>query len=801
VTVRSPVELFRAERWHPAANIGLASAAACAVALIACKLVCVGSVAATELGRDQLAAEVTALGVLGWFGADLVAAVAWGALAGVAFGFARRRRARAIATGLWITAHAALALALLVAAEVYVLFGVQPSWQLLGAFDAGNAADSVADLLRVSRVLLWLGLTAVLAAGAPLLARAVAVRRRLRLGVASAIAGLLVLLLAASALAPASRFELDRNPLLGFARSALVGPSFEPAVAAGEYADVLAPVAGHTPPDANLAPYLVLRKWAQRRPNVVLIVLESTAARHLGVTGGAVDNTPNLSRLAGRALMWTRHYANTPNSMFALYELLCSNHGRPQQEHISRTRPRIDCGSLSEIFAARGYRAALFHSGRFSYSEKDRFFGGRGYSPMYDALSVPNRERYHESSWGIEEAAQIDAMLDWVRKADEEPFFLTYIPVYPHHPYDVPHSRYKILPRGTPEQKYENAMLYVDTMVGELLAGFDEVGVADDTLFVILGDHGESFGEHPGSRMHGSKLYDEAVHTFVLWYAPGLFAAGHRDDRPFSHVDVAPTLLELLGIERQSQHVGLSALRTGKRPMVPLYTGYGNPFVAFVDGNYKFIHNRKTGVSELYDVVDDPREKRSLVADNADSVEEYRQRVAAFVSAQLAWEARLPDLESTVEDLVGPEQTVVINPVRCEYPADYFEVTGAAHDELLMNRGGLQMVRCEAPLPPEPAQLTAFELRGAEMIAGSKIVGAVLWETPDGNVRQVAHCTFNGSHKHPVTECRAELLPELTRLGGGGVLAIELRYKLNRALPPFERFGVKQVEARYRVAR
>ncbi len=788
-----------AQRWNrPSIAVGLAGFVATALALIAMKLSCILAVAETVLGQGQLRDEMGPLHLLSWFAEDFLVAAGVGGLFALlmraACGHARARWAALMAC---VALMFALACGLFVATEVYHLFGTFPTWQLTAALsDPSNASDSVVDMFD-----LWSGLFLVM-----LIALAcggfTVVRRRLRQRpiavrrVAIAGAGLLTLTLAAKLVATPSVFGLDENPITRFVGSMLWPPSFALAQdAGGDFAEVLEPMLGtHQPVDPK--PYLELKQWASSRPNIIFVVLETTATAHLGLTGGPVPNTPHLSRLASEGLFWVNHYAHTPSSMMALYQLLCGNHSQPQDKHISATRPRIDCHSISELLVERGYSAGLFHSGRFSYSEKDRFFTGRGYEVLYDAISMPNASAYKKWSWGLEEQATIDALVDWMKRSPG-PSFATYIPVYPHHPYPVPSKDYKKFKEGGTEGNYQNAMYYMDDMIGQLLAGLDDSGLLENTLFVFVGDHGEGFGEHPGSKMHGRTLYDEATRTFALWFGPGAMSRGYIDRRVFGHVDVLPTLLDLLSLPQEEKHPGVSAYGADQRPMVPLYTGYGHPFVGFVDWPFKFIWNRRKHHAELYNLQEDPKESNSLTESHPEEVVEYTRRVDALVAAITSWQTGLPDLVIDKTPLPqGRDITWRVNPATCNFPSTHFAVE---QETLHMFKGGEVSVFCEHPLPSGAGRVTGLSVLGNEAVPVAFINTIVSWQGSEESNQLLMYCKLNGNARKAAKDCHGALIPEQTQLGGGGKIRIELRYVTTVSEPILETFQVQEVVIRYRV--
>ncbi len=789
----------QARLWNSLSTaVGLAGFVATALALVAVKLSCIGAVRETALGQGQLRDESGPLHLLSWFAEDLLVAGGVGCLfALLMLATWDRPRARKVAFVAHLIVMLFLALGLFVATEVYHLFGTFPTWQLTAALsDPSNASDSVVDMFDIRSGVFLMALIALTCGGFAVVRRLLRQRPIIARRLAIAAASMLSLTLVAKLVATPSVFGLDENPINRFVGSMLWPPSFPIAQdAGGDFAEVLEPILGtHRPVDPK--PYLELKRWASSRPNVVFVVLETTATGHLGLTGGPVPNTPNLSRLASEGLFWVNHYAHSPSSMMALYQLLCGNHSQPQDKHISATRPRIDCHSLSEILVERGYSAGLFHSGRFSYSEKDRFFTGRGYEVLYDAISMPNAQQYKKWSWGIEEQATIDALVGWM-KASSSPAFATYIPVYPHHPYPVPSKEYKKFKGGGTEGNYRNAMYYMDQMVGYLLKELDANELLENTLLVFVGDHGEGFGEHPGSKMHGRTLYDEASKTFALWFAPEAMSRGYIDRRVFGHVDVLPTLLDILSLPQEDKHPGVSAYGADQRPMVALYTGYGHPFVGFVDWPFKFIWNRRKRHAELYNLQDDPKEQHSLLELYSEEVQEYTARADALVAAITTWQSALPDLVTEKRGLPpGEDITWRVNPATCNFPETHFAVE---QDLLHMTRAGEMSVICEHPLPPGAGRVTGLSVLGNEAVPVAFINSIVSWQKPNGAQELLMYCKLNGNANRAKKECHGVLIPEQTQLGGNGKLRVELRYVTTVSDPILESFMVREVLIRYRV--
>ena len=106
-----------------------------------------------------------------------------------------------------------------------------------------------------------------------------------------------------------------------------------------------------------------------------------------------------------------------------------------------------------------------------------------------------------------------------------------------------------------------DALLYGDASLGALIDGLRMRGLAENTLWIIYGDHGEAFGQHEGNYGHTFFLYEENIHVPLVIAVPGMVRREIRTTTVTSLVDIAPTVLDLLGLPPQSGLQGESALQ------------------------------------------------------------------------------------------------------------------------------------------------------------------------------------------------------------------------------------------------
>jgi Sulfatase len=489
------------------------------------------------------------------------------------------------------------------------------TWPLLRA-TRGTLADSI--LYHVTPAnLARLGLVLAVAVGMPLLLRSRWDRLSVRLRGVGVLALLLVVLLGHLAPAGIETLGLHRNVFFVLLETAF------PRVAAqnlsGDWR--ASPFGSREGEDLSR-----LRGLAAGR-NVVLIHLESTAARYLRTYGASEDPMPNFTRLASRALVFERACTVFPETIKSFVAVHCGIH--PTLDVPAERYEHVPTSSLATLLREHGYRTGLFHSGRFMYLGMDAVVRGRGFETCEDAGHIGGD---HDSSFGIDEPSTVRRMLHWIDEAPGKPFLVTYLPIAGHHPYATPDGGGPF-PDEPEINRYRNALHYADAALSQLLRGLRQRGLEKNTLFVLCGDHGEAFGQHPGNYGHTLFLYEENVHVPLVVAAPGLIPRQVRVNRLASLADTTPTVLELLGLPVPSGYEGRSLL-SGPERMALFCTDYSLGLLGLRDGRWKAIHEVESGRTRLFDLVDDPDETMDLAGTYPERAEVYREHLLNWCAAQ-----------------------------------------------------------------------------------------------------------------------------------------------------------------------
>ncbi|MBW2666110.1 MAG: sulfatase [Deltaproteobacteria bacterium] len=328
----------------------------------------------------------------------------------------------------------------------------------------------------------------------------------------------------------------------------------------------------------------------ESRPNVLLITIDTLRADHLGTYGFRFDVSPEIDALAEQSVVFERAIAASGKTAPSHAAIMTSGYTREHSiGHGNGTSTLSDRVTLAEIFHEAGYATAAFVS---NILLTRRIGFDRGFEVFDDELSAPesNRPKVVERLAPDTTARAIE----WLNARNERPFFLWVHYQDPHGPYTPPAEaadRFDI--PGAPDEaelpvragnnasggippyqalpglyrvseyrsRYAGEIFFADEWVGKLLA---RAGADDkrETIVLLTADHGESFGEYGHYFKHTHTTTPDVAHVPLILRAPGL--TPERRDDLVSHVDIAPTLLELAGLRASSDASGVAlANRSG----------------------------------------------------------------------------------------------------------------------------------------------------------------------------------------------------------------------------------------------
>jgi arylsulfatase A-like enzyme/Tfp pilus assembly protein PilF len=379
--------------------------------------------------------------------------------------------------------------------------------------------------------------------------------------------------------------------------------------------------------------------------NVLLITIDTLRLDRVGAFGGTRALTPALDSLAAEGLRLTRTYASAPLTLPSHASIMTAA-SPPIHGVRNNSLFRLGQGlpTLAGVLKARGYRTGAF-VGAFVLDA--RFGLDRGFDVYDDRYG---EKKIGDAAEGAERRAEdvVRPAAAWIlgtpAASPQSPWF-AWVHLYdPHEPYRAPE------PYASRYEPYDAEVAYTDAMVARLVEALRGAGQLDRTLVVAAADHGESLGEH-GEQTHGVFVYDATMRV------PAFLWAGSRiGTRAYEGVagliDLAPTMLDLIGVAAPASFEGRSLLAAVNAPRVdrpPAYleamdanlTRNWAPLSALVAGGYKLID---LPVAELYDLAADPGETSNLFLQNPDRARTLeallRDRIAQF-SARGSTPARI----------------------------------------------------------------------------------------------------------------------------------------------------------------
>ena len=378
-----------------------------------------------------------------------------------------------------------------------------------------------------------------------------------------------------------------------------------------------------------------------KKRNVALVFLESTRARSTTPYNEDLKTTPFLDELAEKSLVAEDAYAVVPHTSKALVAATCGV-APPLDTRNTESEPdAIPARCLPDLLKERDYRTAFFQSATKEFERRGQLVENFGYEEFFP-LEEMDKEGFDEANYfGYEDDVMLEPSEEWLKKDKEQPFLATYLTVTPHHDYTVP-DRYgkKEFSEDKELNKYLNTVRYQDFFLKNLFEQYKELGIYEDTVFVIFGDHGEGFGEH-GLRQHDNVIYNEGLRIPFLIHDPGRSQEAGKIEAPVNQLDVLPTVADLLNYDVEGgTYPGASALNPpeGRKLLASCY--YENHCLASVEGSKKYIYHYGNKEEEYYDLAKDPRERNNLADEQSpEKLENLRYDV-------LSWQAQV---ESTYE--------------------------------------------------------------------------------------------------------------------------------------------------------
>ena len=377
-------------------------------------------------------------------------------------------------------------------------------------------------------------------------------------------------------------------------------------------------LSGHSDVSASRNPLQKVAYQPQRQPNVVVVMMESMSAEYMAAFGNTENLTPNLDRLAGEGLLFTRLYATGTRTVRGLEALSA---GLPPQPGMSVVRwPNVaNLNTLGGTLAARGWTPHFLYGGYGMFDNMNGYFDAQGYQ-VIDRTNFQEGLVKFENIWGVADEHLFDqALINLDQEAATgKPFFFHIMTTSNHRPFTYPDGRIDIPSPG----KRAGGVKYADFAVGQFIEMARKKPWFDNTIFVFVADHcASSAGK--------AKIPVYRYHIPAIVYAPKLVAP-QRVDTLASQIDLAPTLLAMLGLEGDDRFVGRDILNTPPDQGRALLSTYQN--VGYLKGDLLTVLEPKRKI-ETFRISADGKEARPFATDPqlADEAIAYFQGAAMLM--------------------------------------------------------------------------------------------------------------------------------------------------------------------------
>lgn len=367
------------------------------------------------------------------------------------------------------------------------------------------------------------------------------------------------------------------------------------------------------------------RASAMELPHVAFIILESTRATATDLHG-ADGVTPHLAKLAESSLVARRAQAVVPHTSKALVAIICGFEPYLRMP-ILEARMGVPGECLPTLLRDHDYRSIFLQSATKQFEDRELLVGQMGYNDFLGLEHMDSEGFEKVNYFGVEDDVMIEPARAWLER-QVGPTFTTFLTLAPHHDYLAP-RRYGRHNFAVEDEfnRYLNSVHAVDAFVNNVVELYRDLGLYDDTIFVVVGDHGEGFGEH-GRFQHDNVIYQEGLQTPLVIH-DGRGPRVGTIEPTVSHLDIVPTVAHMAGFIVEGDLVGSNMLELSGERLVPSYCWYDRNCIALVAGRHKYIHHFNRMRDEAFDLKDDPAETEDII-DALDEADEYLAYLEAW---------------------------------------------------------------------------------------------------------------------------------------------------------------------------
>ena len=405
--------------------------------------------------------------------------------------------------------------------------------------------------------------------------------------------------------------------LLPFPGGALAGP-----LLSARFSDDLPRISDSDVPKYK-APQL-LSTEVQSRPNIVIWIIESGRADLIDLEA-ETPYPPFINQLARESVVFDRAYTTTSHTSKALVGILCGHYPHPDMRIIEAVPGRLPHTCLPKLLKQLGYESHFIQAALGAFENRRGLTANMGFD--HTIVREDLDPSFKKAGYlGMDERALLEPLQKAAASSAKSPVFITLLTNLTHHPYAMPGQS---APEEIPPHAYGTAVEYVDAFLKEAYERMGQKLDWNDTVLVIVGDHGEAFGEH-GLQQHDSVSYEEVIRTPMLIRYPSALKP-RKDTGLRQAIDIMPSLLQLLGAKWEGSIIGKSALeRPGHSHVVTTCWPTKSCHSVVFENKMKVVFQFGAAPEMVFNLQTDPVEEldQSNVGDVTSTVFEASKRIA-----------------------------------------------------------------------------------------------------------------------------------------------------------------------------
>jgi len=347
--------------------------------------------------------------------------------------------------------------------------------------------------------------------------------------------------------------------------------------------------------------------------NIILIVLDGVQYQLTSLGDRRGGLTPYLATLGRQGAEFLNFHTSLPHTTKALFSLLTGQFPSAGEDIAEAVPVLKPYASLVTILRDQlNFRSAFFQSAKGNFEARPGLVYNIGFDKFW-AREDLNDQSAFLGYLSSDEFSMIKPIVEWI-KASDRPFFLTVLCSASHDPYEVPD--WYAQPGENLLERYKQTISYTDQFISALDAEISRLNLDDKTIFCVVGDHGEAFGEH-GMFGHERIPFDEVLRTLWVIRAPHLIKPGTRITQDVCSVDLTPTLLALMRFDTsRADFDGVNVLGPVPAERKLYFSCWLQPSPAgFISSNQKFIYDPASNTASVYDLRTDPFELHGVKLD------------------------------------------------------------------------------------------------------------------------------------------------------------------------------------------